>query len=199
MPACRLSAVWRDKETPSDDEALRGPHAVAAWEIVVAAADNDAIGRDNGLPWRLPADLRRFKSLTLGKSVLMGRKTYESIGRALPGRRNWVLTRSPSYGAAGCTVVDSVAAARAATAAEAAVCVIGGGEIYAACLPFVVRIHLTLVHTIVERADAYFDAWRSPAWRETSRERHEADAENSAAYSFITLERMSALEQASAP
>jgi len=164
-------------------------HTAASWEIVVAAAENDAIGRDNGLPWRLSADLRRFKRLTIGKSVLMGRKTYESIGRALPGRRNWVLTRSPGFAAAGCTIVDSVDAARAGTAAEASVCVIGGGEIYAACLPFVVRIHLTLVHTTVERADTYFDAWRSPAWRETLRERHEADAGNCAAYSFITLER----------
>ncbi len=177
--------MWLDREAPSGLPS-------ATWEIVVAAAENDAIGRDNGLPWRLPADLRRFKQLTLGKSVLMGRKTYESIGRALPGRRNWVLTRSPGYAADGCTILDSVGAARAATATETAVCVIGGAEIYAACLPFVARIHLTLVHTTVERADAHFDAWRSPVWRETWRERHEADAANSAAYSFITLERVSA-------
>jgi len=158
---------------------------------VVAAAENDAIGRDNGLPWRLSADLRRFKALTLGKSVLMGRRTYEAIGRALPGRRNWVLTRSRRFQAEGCTLLDSVDAALSATAAETAVCVIGGGEVYRACLPLVKRIHLTLVHTTVEGADAYFDGWRGPAWRETFRERHDADGANSAAYSFITLERLS--------
>jgi dihydrofolate reductase len=165
------------------------PSGLARWEIVVAVAENGAIGRDNGLPWRLPADLSRFKSLTLGKSVLMGRKTFVSIGRALPGRRNWVLSRSRPLVADGCTVLDSLDAARAATAAEPQVCVIGGAEIYRLCLPWVARIHLTLVHTVVERADAFFDAWREPEWRETFRERHEADGRHSAAYSFITLER----------
>src|SRR5580698_2857783 len=98
----------------------------AALELVVAVAENDVIGRDNQLPWRLPTDLRRFKALTLGKSVLMGRKTYESIGKALPGRTNLVLSRSPAFAPGDCTVVAGIDAARAAAGDRAALMVIGG-------------------------------------------------------------------------
>jgi dihydrofolate reductase len=158
-------------------------------EFVVAAAENDVIGRRNQLPWRLPADLRHFKALTLGKPVLMGRKTYESIGRALPGRMNLVLSRSPQFGPADCTVVGDIDAARRAAGAQSVIMVIGGAQIYRECLPFASRIHLTLVHEIIEDGDAFFDAWRGPLWRETARERHEADEKNLCAYSFITLDR----------
>jgi len=158
-------------------------------ELVVAAAENDVIGRGNQLPWRLPADLRRFKALTLGKHVLMGRNTYESIGRALPGRTNLVLSRSLDFAPSGCTVVASLDAARRAAGADAALMVIGGAEIYRLCLPFAARIHLTLVHARIDGGDAFFDGWRGPEWRESFRERHEADDKNSCAYSFITLER----------
>jgi dihydrofolate reductase len=158
-------------------------------ELVVAAAENDVIGRGNQLPWRLPADLRRFKALTLGKHVLMGRKTYESIGRGLPGRTNLVLSRSPDFAPSGCIVVASLDAARLAAGAQAALMVIGGAEIYRLCLPFTARIHLTLVHARIDGGDAFFSGWRGPEWRETFRERHDADEQNSCAYSFITLDR----------
>jgi dihydrofolate reductase len=167
----------------------------AALELVVAASENDVIGRGNKLPWHLPADLRHFKTLTLGHHILMGRKTYESIGRALPGRTNWVLSRSPGFAPAHCTVVRTVGEAQSAAAAdapagtEAALMVIGGAEIYRLCLPFARRIHLTLVHTEVQDGDTFFPEWRGPEWLQSHRGDHEADEKNAFAYSFITLER----------
>ncbi len=161
----------------------------AALELVVAVADNDVIGRDKRLPWRLPADLRRFKALTLGKPVLMGRKTYESIGKALPGRTNLVLTHSVDFDPGDCTVVRSLEEARSAVSSEPVIMVIGGAEIYRQCLAAAARIHLTRVHTRIEDGDTFFAGWREPGWRESFRERHEADEKNTAAYSFITLER----------
>ncbi len=162
-------------------------------QFVVAVSENDVIGRGNQLPWHLSADLRRFKALTLGKPILMGRKTYDSIGHALPGRLNLVLTRSSGFEPAGCTVVPTLDAARAAACAAAGdgvpLMVIGGAEVFRQCAPAAECIHLTLVHAFIEDGDAFFDGWRSPEWRETSRERHAADDKNSAAYSFITLER----------
>jgi dihydrofolate reductase len=162
-------------------------------QFVVAVSENDVIGRRNQLPWRLSADLRRFKTLTLGRPILMGRKTYESIGHALPGRLNLVLSRSSGFAPADCTVVPTLDAARAAACAALAedvpLMVIGGAEVFRQCAPTAECIHLTLVHEFVEEGDAFFDGWRSPEWRETSRERHAADDKNSAAYSFITLER----------
>jgi dihydrofolate reductase len=157
-------------------------------ELVAAVAENDVIGRGNQLPWRLSADLRRFKAITLGKHVLMGRRTYESIGKALPGRTNLVLSRSADFAPNDCTVIASLDEAQIAAGATVLM-VIGGGEIFRQCLPFASRIHLTLVHASIDDGDTFFDGWRSPEWHETSRERHEADEKNSCAYSFITLER----------
>ena len=175
------------------DRAGRLPHEpaprAAAMEFVVAVAENDVIGRDNRLPWRLPADLRRFKAITLGHNVLMGRKTHESIGRALPGRRNLILTRQAGFAAPDCLTVATIDEAVRAAQADRAIMVIGGGEVYRLCLPFVTRIHLTLVHTRVEGGDAYFKDWRDAAWRESARERHAADAAHAFDYSFITLDR----------
>jgi dihydrofolate reductase len=158
-------------------------------EFVVAVAENDVIGRDNGLPWRLPADLRHFKALTLGHAILMGRRTFESIGRPLPGRRNLVLSRAADAAAAGCEIVHSLDEALAAVGEAAPLMVIGGAEVYRLALPVAQRIHLTLVHERIADGDAYFDGWRLPQWRESARERHEADAANAVAYSFVTLER----------
>jgi dihydrofolate reductase len=158
-------------------------------ELVVAAAENDVIGRGNELPWHLPADLKHFKSLTLGKPVLMGRRTYESIGKALPGRTNIVLSRSEAFSPGDCLVVKTLDDARLAAAAHTALMVIGGAEVYRQCLPLAARIHLTLIHARIEDGDTMFAGWRGPAWQETSRERHEADDKNAYAYSFITLER----------
>lgn len=165
--------------------------AAASLELVVAVAENDVIGRGNRLPWRLPADLRRFKALTLGKNVLMGRKTHESIGRALPGRKNLILTRSRHFAAEGCIVVDSLDTAQSAIGAGEILMVIGGAEIYRHCLALATRIHLTLVHTAIADGDTSFGEWRGPEWRQSTREPHEADAVNEFAYSFITLERES--------
>jgi len=158
-------------------------------EIVVASAENDVIGRRNQLPWRLPADLRRFKALTLGKPVLMGRRTYESIGRALPGRLNLVLSRSAEFSPGDCTVVADLDQAREAVGPRSVIMVIGGAQIYRQCLPLTSRIHLTLVHTRIEDGDTFFDGWRGAEWRESFRERHEADEKHSYPYSFVTLDR----------
>lgn len=161
----------------------------AALELVVAVAENDVIGRHNRLPWHLPADLRHFKSLTVGKPVLMGRKTYQSIGKALPGRMNIVLSRSADFAPGDCVVVNSLEQARVAAGEQAALMVIGGAELYRQCLPLAGRIHLTLIHTRIEDGDTTFDGWRGAQWNASSHERHEADDRNAHAYSFITLER----------
>jgi len=160
----------------------------AVLELVVAASENDVIGRGNRLPWHLPADLRHFRSLTLGKPVLMGRKTYESIGKALPQRTNIVMSRSLQFAPGDCLVVGAVQEAYAIAGGDALM-VIGGAEIYRQCLPLASRIHLTLVHTRIEDGDTFFADWRLSSWRETARQRFERDDKNAHAYSFVTLER----------
>ena len=172
--------------TVSNTEA---PARGAALELVVAAAENDVIGRGNRLPWHLPADLKHFKALTLGRPILMGRKTYESIGKALPGRMNIVLTRSAEFSPGDCVVAASLEQARIAAAAQSTLMVIGGADIYRQCLPLANRIHLTLVHTRIADGDTLFTGWRGAEWESKSCERHEADDRNAYAYSFITLER----------
>jgi dihydrofolate reductase len=170
----------------SSGEAAGG---AAALELVLAVAENDVIGRGNRLPWHLPADLRHFKSLTLGKPLLMGRKTYESIGKALPGRTNIVLSRSAEFSPSDCIVVKTLDEARIAAGTAGALMVIGGAEIYRQCLPLARRIHLTLVHAHIADGDTVFAGWRGAEWDAASRERHEADDKNAFAYSFITLDR----------
>lgn len=155
---------------------------------VVAASDNDVIGRDNALPWHLPADLAHFKRLTMGKPMLMGRKTYESIGRPLPGRRSLVLTRSPHFAPAGVEVVHTLQQALAAVKEQPELMVIGGAALFAEVMPQVDRIHMTRVHAFVA-GDVFLPALREQAWRETERIERAADAANPFAMSFITLER----------
>lgn len=161
---------------------------------LVAALDRDfAIGRGNALPWHLPDDLRRFKALTLGRPVLMGRKTAESLGRALPGRRNLVLTRAGRAPFAGMEAVASLEEAMARVAAAAAeggvLHVIGGGEVYAAALPLAQRLHLTHVDTRVENADAHFPRFDPARWRVTARQPHPADARHPFAFEFVDYAR----------
>jgi len=169
------------------EPALAGPAVV---ELVVAVAENDVIGRQNRLPWHLPADLRHFRRITLEHAVLMGRRTHESIGKALPGRLNLVLSRSARALAAGCRRVASLAEARHLAPTGTPLLVIGGAEVYRDCLGAATRIHLTLVHADIPDGDASFSGWRGPEWREARRVRHEADDQNAHAYSFVTLERI---------
>ena len=157
-------------------------------ELVVAASRNDVIGRGNRLPWHLPADLRHFKALTVGKHVLMGRNTYASIGKALPNRVNLVMSRDKSFAPADCRVVASFEEAQR-LAGEAPLMVIGGAQIYGQCVQRASRIHLTLVDTEIADGDAFFAAWRDPPWREVWREAHAADDKNALGYTFLTLER----------
>jgi dihydrofolate reductase len=168
---------------------MTNPGELAAVELVVAVSENDVIGRANQLPWRLSADLRHFKNLTMGHDIFMGRKTYQSIGRALPGRINWVLSRSGDFAPADCKVVRSLQESRSG-AGEGPLMVIGGAEIYRLCLPQAQRIHLTLVHTHITDGDTFFSAWHDAGWVESGRERHEPDEKNAYAYSFMTLERV---------
>jgi dihydrofolate reductase len=159
--------------------------------LVVAVADNDVIGRGGGLPWHLPADLRRFRALTMGKPMLMGRRTWESLPGLLPGRRHIVLTRTPGYEAPGCTVVGSLEEALEAAGDAPELMVIGGAGLFAETLPRARRIHLTRVHASVD-GDTFFPRYDPAQWRETAREHREADERNPYACTFITLERASA-------
>lgn len=160
--------------------------------VLIAALDrNRAIGRDNDLPWRLPDDLKRFKSLTLGKPLLMGRRTAESLGRALPGRRNLVLTRGGRVPFEGMEAVASVDEALRVVADDGAdaLCVIGGGEVYALCLPAATRMHLTHVDTEVEGADAFFPRFDADRWQVLACEPHPADARHAFAFEFVDYVR----------
>ena len=158
---------------------------------LIAALDREfAIGKDNTLPWHLPADLKRFKALTLGKPLLMGRRTAESLGRALPGRRNLVLTRSGRVPFDGMQAVASLdEALQAANEDQAAeLCVIGGGEVFAMALPVATRMHLTWVDTVVAGADAFFPRFDPAAWEAVTREAHAADAKHAFAFEFVDYE-----------
>lgn len=158
-----------------------------AVSLIAALDRNRAIGRDNDLPWRLPDDLKRFKALTLGKPVLMGRRTAQSLGRALPGRRNLVLTRSAQVPFEGMDAVASIDEALQTAAGSGAgeLCVIGGGEVYAQCLPLATRLHLTHVDTEVDGADAFFPEFDRSQWRVVAREQHAADAKHAFAFEFV--------------
>jgi dihydrofolate reductase len=157
--------------------------------IVVAMAENRVIGCDNRLPWHLPADLRHFKQLTLGKPVLMGRRTHESIGRPLPERTNIVVTRDRTYSAPGCIVAHSLESALEAAAGWAEVMVIGGTELYRQLLPRADHIYLTLVHARFE-GDALFPELEAGEWRELERTDFPPDERNPWPYSFVRLERL---------
>lgn len=155
--------------------------------LVVAMDENRLIGVDGGLPWKLSNDLKQFKRLTVGKVVLMGRKTWQSLGRPLPDRENWVLTRDPSFRADGARVFGELDDA-VREAGDRELMVIGGAEIYRQALPIANRIFLTQVRAKV-KGDTWFPELDAAAWRETAREDHPADDRHAHSYSFITLER----------
>ena len=156
--------------------------------LVVARARNGVIGRDNALPWRLPADLAYFKRVTLGHPVIMGRRTWESIGKPLPCRHNIVVTRNPAYHAEGATVVESLDAAwRAAGDVEEA-CVIGGTSLFAEALPIADRIHLTEVEADVE-GDTWFPSFDRSQWTEREVARQARDERHEYPFRIMVLER----------
>jgi dihydrofolate reductase len=155
--------------------------------LVAAMDKNRAIGRAGALPWHLPDDLKRFRALTLGKTVLMGRKTYQSIGRPLPKRRNAVLTREATFAAEGLEVVHTL---EDALKLADELMVIGGGEVYALFLPLATHLHLTLVDTTIPDADTFFPEWNPAQWRETYREFHPADKHHLFSFNFVDLERV---------
>ena len=159
---------------------------------LIAALDrNRGIGKDNDLPWRLPDDLKRFKALTLGKPILMGRKTAQSLGRALPGRINLVLTRSPDAPFKGMRVVGSIEAALEISRQQGAdeLCVIGGGQIYALALAQADRLYLTHVDTVVGGAEAFFPAFDPSQWKAVFHEKHPADGKHAYSFEFVDYAR----------
>jgi dihydrofolate reductase len=155
--------------------------------IVVAIAENNAIGKNNQLLWHLPADLKHFKQITTGHTVIMGRKTYDSVGKPLPNRRNIIITRQ-DITIEGCEVAKSIEDALALCAGEEEVFIIGGAEIYKQSIHLADRIYLTIVHQKFD-GDSYFPEINYGQWVETTREDHQPDEKNKLPYSFITLER----------
>jgi len=158
--------------------------------LIAAMAENGTIGRDNTLPWRLPEDLKRFKSLTMGKLLLMGRKTYESIGRPLPGRTSIVLTRDRNWKAEGVVIVGSLGQALSYARDAEELVAIGGAEIYRLLMPFARRIHLTLVHAEIP-GDTFFPDFDPTQWADVECHSHPADERNAYPFTFVTLERKS--------
>lgn len=156
--------------------------------LIVAAAEKGVIGKDGTIPWRLPDDLRRFRALTLGHPVVMGRKTWDSLPKKpLPGRRNIVVTRRPGWKEEGAVAAASLEEALALAEAEnAAIFVIGGAEMYRAAMPRAHRIELTEIHRAFA-GDAYFPAFDKTQWRETARE--DRSSEDGLGYSFVTLQK----------
>ncbi len=158
--------------------------------LIAAMTDDRVIGIENRLPWKLPADMKWFRRHTLGKPIVMGRKTFESFGgKPLPERLNIVITRDRDYRAEGAVVVHDIDAALAAAGDAEEVMIIGGASFYEQMLPRADRLYLTFVHADVE-GDAWFPEFDRSQWREVYREDHEADEKNPYAYSFVILERV---------
>jgi dihydrofolate reductase len=158
--------------------------------LVVAHTRNRVIGRDNAMPWHLPADLRHFRELTWGQPILMGRRTHQAIGRVLPGRRNLVLSHRAAELLPGAEWVESLSQALAHSSDAAWVYVVGGAEIYRLALPLAARLHVTEI-ALECAGDAYFPPLDAQQWRETARLARPADVDNAHALSFVTLERIS--------
>lgn len=156
--------------------------------LIVALASNGVIGRNNQLPWRLSADLKHFKALTMGKALIMGRRTFESIGRPLPGRTNIVVTRDRAFQAPGCIVVHDVDQALHTAAHQEEVMAMGGANLYRQLLPRADRLYLTEVKAEVA-GDTWFPELNPAEWAETERVSHRADDKNEYDYDFVILDR----------
>ncbi len=159
--------------------------------LILAASDNNIIGHDNQMPWHLSNDLKRFKSLTFGHPVIMGRKTFESLGRPLPGRQNIVITRNADYTAAGCDVVSSIEDALDMVSGHDEVFIIGGGQIYSQMWEKADNLYLTRVHTLIDGETSVPEI--TDYWKEVSRESHDADEKNQYPYTFIDYKKKSDL------
>lgn len=157
--------------------------------LIVAMDEQGVIGIDNGLPWRLSADLKNFKNVTMGKPVVMGRKTYESIGKPLPGRDNIIITRDSTYQAEGCRVLNSLDEMYERCVDIPEVIVIGGAELYRQTLNKAERLYLTRVHTKVN-GDTWFPEFDRDEWKEVERREFAADDSNEYGFSFVVLERI---------
>lgn len=157
--------------------------------LIVAMSTNHVIGKDNQLPWHLPCDLQHFKALTLNKPIIMGRKTFDSIGRALPKRRNIVISRQTDLTIPGCDVFSTIDAALNATQHDPETMIIGGATLYEQTIARAQRIYLTVVDAIIE-GDAFFPDW-TDAWHIVSEEPHQKDEQHAFNYTFLVLERRS--------
>lgn len=157
--------------------------------IIVAMDRNNIIGIDNDLPWRLSSDLKRFKAITMGKPIIMGRKTHESIGRPLPGRENIIITRDESYKAEGCTVIHNIDDLIVFCKAQDEIMIMGGAEIYRQTLSKADKLYLTEVHAEVD-GNIVFPKLEKSEWEEVTRENHSADEKNEYDYSFVILEKV---------
>lgn len=156
--------------------------------LVAAMAKGRVIGFQGDMPWHMPADLAHFKRLTMGKPMIMGRRTFESIGRPLPGRQNIVVTRQPGWQAAGCDVADSIDAALALAGKAAEIIVMGGATLYEQCLPIADKLYLTFIDAECN-GDTFFPVWDEAVWHCAAQERHAADEKNAHAYTFTTWQR----------
>lgn len=174
---------------------MSAPRHAIPLVLLVAVAENGVIGRDNALPWRLKSDLQRFKALSIGKPVLMGRKTYVSIGRPLPGRTNIVLTRDAAFTAPGAVVARGLDAALDVARGDAlrrgadAVMVIGGTDLFLQTLPLADRLEVTHVHAQPD-GDTFFPPIDPQLWREAAREDHKAGPQDDADFTYVTYQRV---------
>lgn len=157
--------------------------------IIVAVSENNVVGKENKLPWKLSADLKHLKSLTMGHHIIMGRKTWESLGKALPGRINVVITTDKNFKAEGGVVVQSLKEALTVSSSDDEIFIFGGGKIFKEAMPLVKKIYMTKVHSIID-GDTFFPVLDMKDWKETSREDFKADEKNQYDYSFVTLERV---------
>lgn len=156
--------------------------------LIVAMDDNRLIGSNNDLPWQMPADLAYFKRTTMGKPIIMGRKTFASIGRPLPGRRNIVITRDPGFSAAGCEIANGIDAALSFCGDAEEVMLIGGASLYQQTIDQATRLYITRIHHSFE-GDTWFPEFDSKRWKQETREDHDADDGNPYAYSFMKFVR----------